>query len=195
MGLDRVSGNANSEIAVTAHGKSERELIATLGGKGAMHLAEGAVRGIDLAGLLRNPVSLIDAQSQSDQKTAFSDLGGSFTITNGIVENRDLALKSPVLTVTGAGKIDLPQRTVDYRIEPPPGLPVALLVVGPWDHLSYRPQPTEALLKDPGKAVQGLKGLLQNPTGQAPAGQAPTGSTGTATKPADLLKGLLAPKP
>src|SRR6202022_1016271 len=56
MDFDRLSGNANGNVAVTAHGKSQRELIGSLGGKGALSFLNGAVKGINIGALIRNPV-------------------------------------------------------------------------------------------------------------------------------------------
>jgi AsmA protein len=208
MDFDRLSGNANGNVAVTAHGRSQRELIGNLNGKGALSFLNGAVKGINIGALIRNPVgAIVDPAAQKNEQTDFSELSGTFTITNGILKNSDLDLKSPLLRVAGAGTVDLPQRTVNYRIEPKlaltaegqggksnaAGIEVPVVVEGPFDHLTYRPQ-LDALLKDP-KALEGLKGLLGKPATGAPAGGA-TPSPGTApTNPADLLKGLFGKKP
>jgi AsmA protein len=205
MDFDRLSGNANGNVAVTAHGKSQRELIGSLGGKGALSFLNGAVKGINIGALVRNPVgAIVDPAAQKNEQTDFSELSGTFTITNGILKNSDLDLKSPLLRVAGSGTVDLPQRTVNYRIEPKlaltaegqggksnaAGIEVPVVVEGPFDHLTYRPQ-LDALLKDP-KALEGLKGLLGKPSSDAPA----TGSTPSPTPNAgDVLKGLFGKKP
>jgi AsmA protein len=207
MDFERLSGNANGTVAVTAHGKSQRELIGSLGGKGSLSFLNGAIKGINIGALIRNPVgAIVDPASQKNEQTDFSEMNGTFTIANGIVKNTDLELKSPLLRVAGAGTVDLPQRTVNYRIDPKvaltaegqggksdaAGLTVPVVVEGPWDHISYRPQ-LDALLKDP-KALEGLKGLLGKPSaGAPPSGGAPP-APGATPNPADLLKGLFGGK-
>jgi AsmA protein len=204
MDMDRLSGNLNGNITVAGHGRSQRELIGNLNGKGAVHFADGSIKGIDIGALVHNAVTaLIDSSSQKNDQTAFSEMGGTFTITNGIVDNKDLELKSPLLRVAGAGTIDLPQRTVNYRIEPKvalttqgqggsdaAGLTVPVVVQGPWDNLSYRPQ-LDGLLKQPGQALQGLKGLIPN---AAPGGSS-SGGASPAPNPGAVLKGLFGTKP
>jgi AsmA protein len=207
MDFDRLSGNANGNVAVTAHGRSQRELIGNLNGKGALSFLNGAVKGINIGALVRNPVgAIVDPAAQKNEQTDFSEMSGTFTITNGILKNSDLDLKSPLLRVAGAGTVDLPQRTVNYRIEPKlaltgegqggksnaAGIEVPVVVEGPFDHLTYRPQ-LDALLKDP-KALEGLKGLLGKPSTGAPA-TSTTPAPGTTQNPADLLKGLFGKKP
>jgi AsmA protein len=208
MDFDRLRGNANGNVAVTAHGKSERELIANLGGKGALDFLNGAIKGINIGALVRNPAgALVDPASQKDQETDFSEMSGTFTITNGIFKNTDLDLKAPLLRVAGAGTIDLPQRTINYRIDPKlamtaqgqggksdaAGIEVPVLVEGPWDHLTYRPQ-LDALLKDPNKAIGEIKNLFGGkPSASAPATGTPPAPSPT-SNPADLLKGLFGGK-
>jgi AsmA protein len=195
MDLDRLSGNLNTNVAVTSHGRSQKELIGALNGKGQMHLTDGTIKGIDIAGLVKNATNaitaLVDANSRQNDQTAFTEMGGTFTITNGIVDNKDMQLTSPVMQVAGTGTVDLPQRTVNYRIEPKmAGLTVPIQVQGPWDNISYRPQ-LDALLKQPGQAVQGLKGLIPN----APQGNSSSGGGSQTQNPGQMLKGLFGTKP
>lgn len=91
-----------------------------------------------------------------------------------------------MLRLTGAGSADLPQRRVNYRIEPKvaattegqggaaevDGVAVPVIVEGPWDDLSYRPDLAgliEGVAKDPTKALEGAKktieGLQEGATG------------------------------
>ena len=177
---NRLSGTGNFDMAVTGRGKSQRQIVSALDGKGAVSFLNGAIKGINLAAMLRNAASAFTGGSSSE-KTDFAELGGTFTIAKGILTNNDLALKSPLLRVEGKGIVDLPQRSVNYRVEPKVvaslqgqgggnagGLVVPVLVSGPWDNLSYRPD-LEALVKqnvqNVGKAVEGLLGGVQSSGG------------------------------
>ena len=64
-------------------------------------------------------------------------------------------------------------------------------VEGPWDNIRYRPQPNSALLKQPGKALEGLQTLIPGAQG---GGSASGGSAPAAQSPGNLLKGLFGPK-
>ena len=105
-------------------------------------------------------------------------MSGTFVIRNVILENDDLKLVSPLLRLAGAGTSDLPQRTVDYRVEPKlvaalegqggtleaEGITVPVIITGPWHDLSYRPDlagVAKEVLKDPGKAAEAAKGALE----------------------------------
>ncbi len=177
MDFDRVSGSGNLDLDVTARGKSQRELISALAGKGDVRLLNGTIRGINLASILRNPAALVGAGSQTSEQTDFSELTGTYTITAGIVKNSDLALKSPVVQATGDGTVDLPRQRVDYKVHGQlvgVSVPVGVLVSGPWNNLSYRPDLSD-IVKSPGKILEGVGGGVQ--------GGAQGGS--------NLLKGLL----
>lgn len=161
VGFDRVSGKATGDIALSGTGKSERDIIGTLDGKGSFNLTEGSVKGINVATLVQDVTgSLRDAAAQAEEKTDFSEASLTFTVAKGVVKNQDLSLKSAVVGAAGAGQVDLPNRTVDYRIDPRLGgkagsfLPV--IVKGSFDHLTYQPD-LQAIAKNPAQALKNLK--------------------------------------
>ncbi|WP_148207467.1 AsmA family protein [Paramagnetospirillum magneticum] len=184
---DRLSGTGNFDVTVAGQGKTQRQIVSSLNGKGALAFLNGAIKGINLAAMARNVTSAFTGGAKSTEKTDFAELGGTFTIVKGILTNNDLALKSPLLRVEGKGTVDLPQRSVNYRVDPKvvaslegqgggnaAGIVVPILVSGPWDNLSYRPD-LEALLKqnvqNVGKAVEGL---IPGVGGGKSSGSAPT---------------------
>ncbi len=119
LGKGRFDGQAELRLALATAGGSQRQLVQALGGDGKIVLRDGAVLGINIAGMLRQIMTLgLDPGANQQQRTDFAEAGGSFKIQNGILRNEDLILRAPVLRLDGAGSIDLPQRTVDYRITP-----------------------------------------------------------------------------
>ena len=118
-GRGRVDGKADVGLRLTAAGNSQRQLVAGLGGDGKIVLRDGAVLGINIAGMLRQILTLgLNPGATQHQRTDFAEAGGSFRIQNGTLRNDDLYLRAPVLRLEGAGTVDLPHRTVDYRITP-----------------------------------------------------------------------------
>ncbi len=208
-GFERLSGTAAYDLVATARGRSERELISALNGKGSLALANGAIKGLSLAAMVRNiKGAFLDSAADTPQQTDFGELGGTYTITNGILKNTDLTMKSPLLRVKGAGTANLPSRTVDYRITPElsatvegqggrddaAGIAVPVLVQGPWDDLSYKPDLTgilHQLGEQPGKALDALKSVVPGLGGTTKPAPGTAPSTGSEQKPADVLKGLL----
>ena len=80
-------------------------------------------------------------------RTVYSGVTGSFTVTDGLLRNSDLAMTAPWGAITGAGEVDLGARRLDYLITPGVSarddgsarVNVPVRVEGPWDDLSYRP--------------------------------------------------------
>jgi AsmA protein len=154
--LDRVSGVGALDIAVSGHGKSEREIIAELHGKGSFSLGDGSIKGIDLVAMAKNAAGAFAGGAQSGQQTRFGSLSGSYTIANGVVHNNDLRLVSAQVPMTGAGIVDLPHQSVDYKVTPRLAGAVAVPVVvkGPWSDLAYAPD-LGGIVGDPSKLLRG----------------------------------------
>lgn len=205
MDMDRVSGTAQTKIETTTRGRSQKEMVGALSGKGEVKFLDGAIKGINLAAMLRNVgTAFLDPKAREAQKTDFAEFGGTFTITNGLFSNQDMALKSPLIRVEGRGTSDLPRRTVDYKVTPKfvgsiegqggrdtAGVTVPVLVTGTWDNISYKPDLAGVIgdiAKDPAKALQGVRGLIPGATqGGTQPGQSPS----PAPSPQDALKKLL----
>jgi AsmA protein len=210
--FDRLSGSGSTELQVSGRGKSQKAIVASLDGKGGIDFRDGAIKGFNLAEMVRNIGSSFT--TAGPQKTDFSELTASYVIQNGVLTNKDLQMKSPLLRIEGAGTANLAQRTLDYKVTPKAvasltgqggrqdlaGVMVPVLIQGPWDNLSFRPD-LEGLVKqqlDPGKLLEGkVPGGLPIPGvggGSAPA-QQPGGQTGQPSSPlggaTDALKGLL----
>ncbi len=215
--FDRLEGSGDIEISLSAAGKSQKAMVQTLDGDGAIKFVDGAIRGINLAQMIRNVTSAFTDTSGA-QKTDFAELSGTFKITRGILRNDDLVLLNPLLRVNGAGTADLPKRTVKYRIEPKAvgslegqggeaalkGIAVPVIVEGPWHDLTYRPDLAAVIggglgkvTESPKDALKGAKDagetLLKGLTGQGGGEEAPEagGSKEDQPNPVDSLKKLL----
>ena len=151
-GFRLIEGGGSLEFTLSTAGQSQRAMVSALDGNGTVKFVDGAINGINLAAMVRNVTSAFAAGAAA-QKTDFAELSGTFTITDGSFANSDLLLLNPLVRLTGAGTADLPNRTVSYRLEPKVvaslegqggaadagGLTVPVIVEGPWDDLSYRP--------------------------------------------------------
>jgi len=122
--LDTLEGRGNVTLNVTGRGGTVSALKKALNGTAAFKLADGAIKGIDIAGTLRDVKSKLGTlrgqhtQSASgSQKTDFSELSGTFNIKNGVARNSDLQGKSPLLRLTGEGEVDIGQELINYLIK------------------------------------------------------------------------------
>lgn len=202
-GFDRLSGAGTIKTSVTTSGRSQREFVSALNGSGNIAFADGAINGINLAAMARNVgTAFLDAGAGEARKTDFTELSGSFTITNGLLRNDDLLLLSPLLRLEGKGSTNLPPRTVDYRLTPRiaattegqggerdvAGVSVPVIIEGPWSDLSYKPDLAALIteeLTNPGNAEGAVKGILKN---LVPGGDNKDGEGGA--NPVDTIRGL-----
>ncbi len=191
VAIDKLSGTGSFDLDITGKGKSQREIIGSLDGKGSANVANGAIQGVDLAAMAKNvETAFAQAVAGGAQKTDFASLAGTFTVASGVIKNQDLDLKSPAFEVAGAGTVDLPRRQIDYRLTPKNAsggnVAVPILVQGPLDNPSYKPDLAGILqqgISNPAQLLKSLKGGGNQPsTGQ----QQPTSNN-----PANALKGLL----
>jgi AsmA protein len=158
MDMDRLSGAAVADGNVSGSGASQRDLISALNGKGSLKLRNGKIRGLDIGSMVKNIGSAFS--SSDSQQTEFAEASATYTITNGVVRNDDLAMNAPLFQVTGKGTVDLPKRTVDYRVVPKVGVGVPIIVSGPWDNISYRPDLASAI-PDAQQSIRGLRDMFQ----------------------------------
>jgi AsmA protein len=184
LGMDRLSGTGSFDVTLGSRGRSERELVAGLDGRGSLNLTKGAYKGANLVGLVKNTAMPILGGQASGEQTDIASLSASYVIAKGLIKNNDLKLVSADLPMEGAGTIDLPQRRVDYRVTPrlAGAIAVPVLISGPWDQLSYRPD-VVGIVTDPAKAVGGLVGAGAKGVGGA--------VNGVANPVGGVLKGLL----
>jgi AsmA protein len=103
---------------------------------------DGAVIGLDLAGMLRS----LDVNYVGEgQKTIFKQITGSYVIDGGVLHNDDLMFAGPLVAATGQGAVDIGARTLDYRLVPSAlanadgsgGVKVPLLITGSWDNPKF----------------------------------------------------------
>lgn len=192
-GIRRFSGTLNAEIAAGGQGNNTQAIMNSLLGNGKIMITDGAIKGVNLARMMRNAGDAFSsAMKNEEQKTDFAELGGSFTIQNGLLSNHDLSMKAPLLRVSGEGTVNLAQQLINYRLEPhivpslegqaapavteegatpvaqPAGIAVPVIIDGTWDAPRFRPD-LQAIVKDALKnpenlkeTVKGFKGIIKD---------------------------------
>ena len=119
-----IDGRGNVTLDVSSAGGGFDQIKKSLNGSARLELRDGAVHGVNVAQAIRKAKARIGelrGQQADDagtgsvaEKTDFSELSGSFSITNGVAHNNDLSLKSPLIRLGGAGDIDLGTERLDY---------------------------------------------------------------------------------
>ncbi len=180
---ERLLGRGEVEVDVRMVGLSESEIRRSLNGNARFAFNDGAYKGVNIAQLIRDASSRLGLGSDkidtgTPGQTDFAELSGSFKMTNGVIENRDLRAKSPLLRIDGKGEVDLPKDTVDYLIttklvgslagqggkakDELAGVPIPVRVSGPLTKPSFRPDLEAALSAKAKAAIEEQKVELQN---------------------------------
>jgi len=109
-GFDKLMGKGSLNWDLTTSGNSQKSFINALRGTLAFEFADGAVKGANIAEMVRKGKELIkgnfgavseglDTGFDDSQQTDFSALSGTFDFTNGVGKNTDLSMLSPLITI------------------------------------------------------------------------------------------------
>jgi len=171
----RLEGAGQMQISLAASGKSQRAMVSTLAGTTKFTFTNGAIRGINVASMIRNvEKSILGGWDKTDNKnTDFSELSASFKFKDGIATNDDLKLLGPLVRVSGKGDIDMLRKRLDYRVKPKlvaslkgqggdkklKGIAVPIIIKGSWDKPKIYPD-IEGILQNPQAAFDKLSKLI-----------------------------------
>jgi AsmA protein len=120
MGKDYVTGKAQLAAALTARGVDFMQIRQSLNGQASFLFENGVVNGINIGQLVREGYATYKGEPKpaaETRQTDFAELRGTLTVQDGLVTNRDLSAKSPLLRVSGAGTAHLVTEKVNYRVD------------------------------------------------------------------------------
>ncbi|MDO8812758.1 MAG: AsmA family protein, partial [Gallionella sp.] len=115
--FDTLEGKGDVGVNLTMQGNTVGAMKKALNGSMSLNLADGAIKGINIAKSLREFGKGGVAKTQGankEEKTDFSELKASFKVNNGVAHNDDLSLKSPLLRLSGNGDIDIGNDSMNY---------------------------------------------------------------------------------
>ncbi|MGE0024451.1 MAG: AsmA family protein, partial [Hyphomicrobium sp.] len=110
--IDQLTGKGRLTFNLNGSGASQREIVETLAGKAELAFADGAIIGVNIPEMMRNlsKGNFGGLDAAPADKTDFSQMTSTWTLKSGVAENQDLVLVSPLLRVTGSGRVELPAR-------------------------------------------------------------------------------------
>jgi len=161
-GKDLLEGTGRVTADVNTAGATVGAMRSALAGNVALHVRDGAVKGVNLARMLRQAKAALamktDAMTQANatEKTDFSELSASARVVNGVATSDDLDVKSPFLRIGGAGRFDIGRGYVDYTAKATvigsptgqdgaelaalKGVTVPVVLSGPFDAIGWKVQ-------------------------------------------------------
>ncbi len=172
---DILEGTIKADISISMTGQDAEKMKRTLNGRGELKINDGAIKGIDLANMVRNVKSAFGlAEKAGDRpRTDFSELFIPFTLTNGIFNTPGVTLMSPLIRVINKGQADLVKETLNFRVEPKvvatikgqgdtmtrSGVMVPVLVGGTFSDPTFRPDLKALITRNLGTSMPGTKDL------------------------------------
>ncbi len=218
--FDKLDGKLQAKIGVRSSGNSQRAIMSNLGGTVFANFQDGAIRGLNVARMIRSLTSgtLSGWQEAKEEATDLSQLSASFRVERGQATTSDLNLIGPLVKMTGAGTIDLAAKSLALRVEPklvmttegqgrandPVGLGIPVVIDGPWSEpriypemagILDNPDAAYAKLKEMGKGLfapgGGLSSALGGLGGSGGTGSGDSGQPGQLGKLGETLGNLL----
>ncbi len=118
IGVRQIEGTGVIALDVSSHGDTARAIMGGLTGKGSIDFRDGRLRGVNLGQVARSIQHLLGTSVNADSFTDYTDMGASFTLANGVLDSNNFHMAGPVLHASGAGSVDIGNRTIDFRIVP-----------------------------------------------------------------------------
>lgn len=165
-GFDKLTGTGVVAVQASAEGHSLDAIMNALDGKVSSRLKDGALKGLNVAQLVRSADSLKDVLSGGDlsdldfgdvlsasAETDFTNFDTALTITDGVASIDIFELLNPVLGIDGTGQINLGKQKLDLRLATSidkqasgtgsviqlNGIPVPVRLSGDWTNLKITP--------------------------------------------------------
>ncbi|WP_233080892.1 AsmA family protein [Rheinheimera soli] len=118
--IDLLSGTAKLSIEGKGQSLLPEQLKKNLLANGSFEITDGSLYGVNIAQMIRNAKATLKNEAQStdntEQKTDFSSLTGSFNLTDGLLTNPDLKMAAPLLRLAGKGSANLLTEALDYQL-------------------------------------------------------------------------------
>ncbi len=119
-GRRQVTGTAQIKSQGTIQGTSVKQMLSSANGSASISVENGTIPSVDAINLVSTAYATYKHRKptrQGNAPTTFSNLSANFTIKKGIAQNNNFLIKSPLLTATGKGKVNLASQKVNYKIE------------------------------------------------------------------------------
>ncbi|MEC7942047.1 MAG: AsmA family protein [Pseudomonadota bacterium] len=119
-GNDMLEGTGNIDVNVKGKSLTPTGIKKNLVGTIVINFEDGAVNGINVAQLIRENYAKIKGEkvesTNEAKKTDFSAMKATLKVDRGWVSTNDLSAQSPLLRVTGQGKANFINETVDFLV-------------------------------------------------------------------------------
>ena len=124
--LKTVSGAGDLSFTATSQGQSMDALVRGLNGELKTSLADGTIKGFNVAQIVRSLSSIKSSLADGslnfglspEAETDFTQFNSALTITNGVANIDLMRALNPAVLLDGKGQIDLANQSIDISITP-----------------------------------------------------------------------------
>jgi AsmA protein len=115
-----ITGTIKGSFVLTGKGPDIAAIQRNLSGNVSMELKDGSFTGTDIWYELRRARALLKGTEPPKPvlpaKTDFSAMRMTGAVTDGVMRSDDLFAELPFMQLTGRGKVDIPEATIDYAL-------------------------------------------------------------------------------
>lgn len=208
IGFDKIEGKGRLKAQFAGQGRSQAEIMRTLGGAASFAFNDGAWRGVNLAQVARTVQATISGAAVGEAaKTDFAELAATFRVQDGAAVTDDLRLLNPFVRLDGAGMIDIGAQTINMRLSPravrsiegqggtasAQGIGVPFKATGPWSKPAFAPDLGNVVQSEVQRALErnnlgALGGLISGQQKTATPATEDPAATPAPINPLDLLR-------
>ncbi len=119
-GEAKMSGVIDASAQLQGQGNNTAELKSSLNGNLSFKFKDTVVKGFNLQNMIDNAKALIKepaaTANNKNEQTLFSEISGTATINNGLVQNNDLVATAAKIHINGKGNANLNTEKLDYKL-------------------------------------------------------------------------------
>jgi AsmA protein len=165
-GDDYLTGTTRLSLNLQTQGDATSALQKALNGSLNASFKEGSILNSNIGSRIGRVVAFFRGQpgaaAASDDQMGFTSLTGSARIANGVVNNNNLALVSPLIIAKGQGQLNIAQAAMQYTLnvalnddgKPRENRFVPLKISGALSDLSYNLALTDAIKEQTQQAIE-----------------------------------------
>jgi len=120
LDTNRLSGTLDLQGSTTGTGRLIWQLRRSVNGRVSYQLKDGALEGVSVWGAIAQAYARAQGRNPpaaGAPRTEFTELHGAASVSRGVMYDRGFGAVLPSLAVSGSGKLDLADLTVDYSLK------------------------------------------------------------------------------
>ncbi|MEI6333268.1 MAG: AsmA family protein [Methylococcaceae bacterium] len=119
-GEAKMSGVIDASAQLQGQGNNTDQLKSSLNGNLSFKFKDTVVKGFNLQNMIDNAKALIKepaaTANNKNEQTLFSEISGTATINNGLIQNNDLVATAAKIHINGKGNANLNTEKLDYKL-------------------------------------------------------------------------------